>query len=392
MMSDSMEKLKHAKRATQLVFFVCGVGISSWAAMVPFAKDRLGLNDGELGYLLLLLGAGAIIMMPVTGLLINRLGARKVILMAGIIVAIFLPLLTTLSTRIGMGFALFMFGCGIGSVDVAMNTHGVKVEHLYGRPIMSSLHGLFSTGGLLGALGLGILIKMGLDPLLSAVCIATILLLLMLSQYKYLMDFLPEKDVEKRVVVEKEKPKGIGWLTKSLLLLGFMCFSVFLVEGAMLDWSAVFLRDVKHISVTFAGIGYAVFSVAMAVMRMLGDKIRYKLQGKTIVVGGCIIAVIGMLCIIQMFSLSLVVGGFALLGIGAANIVPIFLTEGSKLPGVSPTLGISTVSTMGYAGQLAGPTLLGHIAQAFSLEIAFGFVALLLAVVALLYSFRKVNG
>src|SRR5690606_16902262 len=136
--------LKPLRNSTLLTFLVCGLGLSSWAPMVPLAKERIGLNDAELGILLLLLGAGAILMMPVTGYLIHRYGSRKVILSASIVMALMLPLLLVLSNPIPMGIGLFLFGASVGAVDVAMNAHAVKVQRLYGRHIMSSFHGLFS--------------------------------------------------------------------------------------------------------------------------------------------------------------------------------------------------------------------------------------------------------
>ncbi|HMI03410.1 MAG TPA: MFS transporter, partial [Pedobacter sp.] len=136
-----------AKKATQYIFLVCGFAVSSWAPMVPFAKERLHLNDGNLGLLLLLFGTGAISMMPISGYFSKLYGTRIVILISGLVAAIFLPLLLLMPNPWMMGAALFVFGGGIGVIDVAMNSHGIHVQNHYGRPIMSSLHGLFSVGG-----------------------------------------------------------------------------------------------------------------------------------------------------------------------------------------------------------------------------------------------------
>ena len=389
---DIAAKLLRAKRATQFIFLVCGLGISSWAPMVPYVKDRLILNEADLGFLLLLLGLGAIIMMPVSGILMNKIGSRKVMAVSVFAVALTLPLLSVISSFTGMAVALFIFGCGIGTVDVAMNAHGVQVQNLYGRPIMSSLHGLFSVGGLLGPLGIGFLMKAGLDPLYAAVAISILLIILAVSQYKNLFDNQFEKEtIASFTQVNKDQPKTknyFQWFNGSILLLGFMCFSTFLSEGAMLDWSAVFLRDLKDITPEFAGAGYAAFSVAMAVMRLLGDRIVTQLSHKTVVTGGALVAVAGLALVITG-SLPVALLGFTLLGAGAANIVPIFFSEGGKIPGISPTTSISAITTMGYAGQLAGPALLGYIAHLFSLQIAFGLIAFLLLLVAVVYGLKK---
>ena len=381
-----------ARRATKAIFLVCGLGISSWAPMVPYAKDRLGLNNADLGLLLLLLGAGAIAMMPVTGIIAHRLGTRIVIRAAAIIMAIMLPLLLIISSPILMGLALFIFGSAVGAVDVAMNAHGVQVQNSSNKPIMSSLHGLFSVGGLFGSLGLGFLMKAGLSPIISAICIAVLLIVIVSWSYPFLFDAPTEKALITQFSSEPadKKSKTVSWLKGSVLFLGGMCFAVFLSEGAMLDWSAIFLRDNKGIHPELTGIGYAAFSIAMATMRLLGDKIVSHLNGKTVVVGGSLIAAAGIVLAVFTPWIATSLLGFVLLGIGAANIVPVFFSEGGRLKGVPSTVSIPVISTMGYAGQLVGPAMLGFIAFHFSLNAAFCFIAGLLVLVAMAYGAKKV--
>ncbi|MCX2477956.1 MFS transporter [Pedobacter sp. MC2016-15] len=380
-------------RATQAIFFVCGLGISSWALMVPFAKERLALNDASLGLILLLLGGGAIAMMPVTGFLIYRFGSRIVILIAAIVVALTLPLLLVMSTVVSLGLVLFIFGAAIGTIDVAMNAQGVQIQNLHGKPIMSSLHGLFSAGGLIGSLGLGFLIKIGLSAVVGAVSLSALLLLIVLLQYRSLLTARHEKELIRQFQTETQsgetKTSGTPWLKRSVLYLGIMCFIVFLSEGAMLDWSAVFLKENREVDVTLAGLGYAAFSVAMAVMRLLGDKLVARLDGKTVVVYGSLIAAAGLFIAVLTPWLITSLLGFILLGIGAANIVPVFFSEGGRLKNVSSTVAIPAISTLGYAGQLAGPATLGFIAEHTSLPAALGFVGFLMLLVGISYSFKK---
>jgi len=384
-----------AKKATQAIFFICGIGISSWAIMVPFAKERLALNDGDLGLLLLLLGAGAIAMMPVTGVLIHKFGSKLIILISSIVVAVTLPLLLLMDTVVSLGTVLFIFGSAIGTVDVAMNAHGVQVQNIYGKPIMSSLHGLFSAGGLLGSLGLGFLIKLGLSPVVAAISIAVLLLSIVGIQYRALLAGSYEKELSEKFqqenAVTAQKGTGIQWLKASVLYLGFMCFIVFLSEGAMLDWSAVFLKENRGVDVAFAGLGYAAFSVAMATMRLLGDKIVARLASKKVVVYGSIIAACGLFMAVLTPWLVTSLLGFVLLGIGAANIVPVFFSEGGRLKEVPATVAITAISTLGYAGQLAGPATLGFIAHQTSLPIALGFTGFLMLLVGVSYSFKKTS-
>src|SRR5690606_9716917 len=258
-MTESYSKVR---QAVLLIFLVCGLGLSSWAPMVPFTKERLGLNEAGLGVLLLGLGAGAIIMMPITGWLIQRFGSRRVMLLGGVSLSLILPVLLLLNNPIAMGVALFLFGASIGAIDIAMNEQAIRLQRLYGRQIMSSFHGVFSVGGLFGALGLGALIKVGLSPLTAAVSISCLLLAIVLTQYKHLLPF-----------EAKDKQTGsrqFRWPKSSVLYLGMMCFIVFLAEGAMLDWSAVFLQFNRNFDIAWSGTGYAAFSVAMAVMRLTG--------------------------------------------------------------------------------------------------------------------------
>ncbi|GAB3930826.1 MFS transporter [Larkinella terrae] len=385
-------RVSKARTATQLIFLVCGLGMSSWAPMIPLAKDRLALNDANLGLLLLLLGGGSMLMMPVSGWLVGRFGSRIVMAGAGLVMALTLPLLLILPTPAGMAVTLFVFGSSIGTIDVAMNAHGVQVQNLYGRPIMSSLHGLFSVGGLFGSLGLGFLMKLGLNPVYAIVSIAVLMVLITLTQYKNLFPLTIEQQAIERFSPLSESSvagsQRAGWLHGSVLFLGIMCFAVFLAEGAILDWSAVFLRDTKGIAPEFAGAGYAAFSVAMAVIRLAGDKLVAHLSGKTVVVGGSLIGAAGLgLAVLSPWVAGSMIG-FVLLGVGAANIVPVFFSQAGRLPGIPPTTSLPVITTIGYTGLLTGPALLGFIAQHFSLSIAFGFVSLVLILVAVSYGVK----
>ncbi|MBN8824542.1 MAG: MFS transporter [Spirosoma sp.] len=388
------EGVIRARIATQLIFLVCGLGMASWAPMVPFAKDRLGLNDANLGLFLLLLGAGSMLMMPTSGWLVSRFGSRLVMACAALVMALSLPLLLVLSSIPTMAITLFIFGASIGTIDVAMNAHGVQVQNLYGKPIMSSLHGLFSVGGLFGSLGLGLLIKLGLNPMYAIICIALLMILITLTQYKNLFPADTERQSMSEFSTTTEEPEPAGgkqsasWLHGSVLFLGFMCFAVFLAEGAILDWSAIFLRDVKGINIELAGLGYASFSIAMALMRLVGDKLVVRLNSKTVVVGGSLVGAIGLLLAIVTPWVWGGLVGFVLLGLGVANIVPIFFSAAGRLPGISPTVSLPAITTIGYMGLLAGPALLGFIAYHFSLSIALGFTALLLVIVALVYKLK----
>lgn len=389
--TESVSKhIVNARKATSAVFLVCGIGISSWAPMVPYAKERLGLNDSDLGLLLLLLGGGAITMMPVGGMLCHKFGSRIVMFCSGLAIAIFLPLLLIMDTVAGTGIVLFLFGAGIGTIDVAMNAHGVNVQKHYGKPIMSSLHGLYSVGGLLGSLGLGFLITSGMSAITAAVSISVLLIAIMCWNYRFLFNATEEKyhpGIRDPSDVPGKNP--FSWLRRDVLFIGILCFAVFLAEGAMLDWSAVFLKEDRGVEEAWAGSGYAAFSVAMAVVRLLGDSIVAKFNSSMVVFWGGLIAASGFFIAVLLPWIPAALVGFILLGIGAANIVPVFFSEGSNLKNISPAVAIPVITTMGYAGQLAGPALLGFIAFYFSLPVALAFSGLLILLVAIAFVVKK---
>jgi MFS family permease len=371
---------KKARRASLLIFLVCGIGLSSWAPMVPFAKINLGLDDAALGLVLLSLGAGAILTMPFTGFLINKFGSRKVMLVAAVVIALCLPLLLQTVTAIQLSAALFIFGAAIGSIDVAMNSHAVLVQDRYGKHIMSSFHGMFSLGGLAGSIGLGFLIKLGLSPFIAAVSISVLLVLIAGSQYKNLFPKAEEKSVDS---FSFSLPRG------PVLILGLMCFVFFLAEGALLDWSAVFLQFNRNFDPSLSGLGYSVFSIAMAIMRLTGDKIVNRIGLSKIVFYGGLFAAAGYLIAVLVPWPGAALIGFALVGLGAANVVPVFFTAAGNIPNIPPSVSLPAVTTLGYMGQLAGPAMIGFIADYFSLPAALGFVGFLLLIVAFSYKQKE---
>lgn len=372
-------KTDAARRATLLIFLVCGIGLSSWAPMVPFAKVALGLSDADLGVVLLSLGAGAILTMPFSGVLINKYGSRNVALVSALVVALFLPLLLLAKSSYMLAATLFVFGSGVGSIDVSMNAQAVLVQERFGKHIMSSFHGMFSLGGLLGSIGLGFLIKAGLSPAVAAVSISILLVLISVTQVKHLLPHSEEHKIESGTFV---LPKG------PVLVLGLMCFIVFLAEGSLLDWSAVFLQFSRNFDPSWSGVGYAAFSVAMAVMRLTGDGIIHRLGPAKVVLYGSLLAATGFLiAVLAPWAIAAIIG-FVLVGLGAANVVPVFFTAAGRIPNVPPSVALPAVTTLGYAGQLAGPAMIGFIAEVTSLSVALGFVGGLLFVVAFTYRHR----
>lgn len=371
--------VRKARIATLLMFLICGISVSAWAPMVPLAKQRTGINEAELGIILLAMGLGAIVTMPFVGPIIQKTGSRKVIIASSVLAAVILPLLTIVDTPVLLATALFFFGGAMGSLDVSMNAQAVVVQEEMGRPVMSSFHGMFSLGGLVGSIMFGGLLMLSLKPPIAACVISVCLLIIVLTHYKYFLDHSPKEEEG----FAFRLPKG------PVVMLGVFCFIVFLAEGALLDWSALFLQNHRGFAISTAGAGYAVFSVAMAVMRFTGDNLVHKFSPQKIVFWGATLATIGLLVSVLLPWQATTLLGFLLIGIGAANIVPVLFSAAGKADIKSPELALAAVTTMGYAGQLAGPALIGFAAHLSSLPVALGLMAAPLLLVALSFTQRK---
>lgn len=362
-----------ATRATRLIFLLSGIAMSAWAPMVPYAKTRLGLDDAQLGLLLLAFGGGSMASMPFVGWLSHRFGNRRVIVVSGLMLCLALPALATAGHVVTLLAALLYFGVALGAVDVAMNAHAVEVERLEQRVLMSGFHGLFSVGGLTGAAGMSALLALGVPLLWCALLVSVLLAVIVLSQRQHLLAGVARDEVKDSVF------RVPGLL---VILLGMLCFVSFLAEGSMLDWSAVFLRDFRGFSPAGAGIGYACFSVAMAFGRLTGDRIVQRLGAEWAVRAGALVAASGFVLAASISWPGASLLGFVLIGLGASNIVPVMFSAAGHLPGASPAISIATVTTLGYAGLLSGPALIGFIAHASNLPMALATVAGMLLLVA----------
>ncbi len=360
--------------ATRGVFLVAGLAMAAWAPLVPFAKTRVGVEDGTLGLLLLCLGLGSIVAMPITGALASRFGCRAIIVTSAIAVAIILPFLTIVDTVPGLAIALALFGASIGTVDVAINIQAVMVEKDSGRNMMSGFHGLFSLGGIIGAGGVSLLLGLGIAPLAATLAISAMLFGLLGFSYRGLLPYGNRETGDTPLFVV---PRGI------VIFIGLLCFLVFLGEGAMLDWSALFLIGTHQVDPAQAGFGYTMFAIAMTVGRLAGDRIVKTLGGMKVVVAGGLVAAAGFILAIFAPAQPLAFIGFLLVGIGASNIVPVLFTAAGNQTRMPASLAIAAITTLGYAGILVGPAAIGFVAQHWNLSISFLLVAAGLIFVAI---------
>lgn len=359
------------QNATRLAFFIAGLAMATWAPLVPFAKTRIGIDDGSLGLLLLCIGVGSIMAMPLTGLLTGKFGCRRVILLAGIALCIDLPLLVLMDSTLGMALALLLFGAAMGMIDVAMNIQAVVVERASNRAMMSGFHGFFSVGGIAGAGGVSALLWLGLGPL-QATLIAVVAILVLL--------LIASKNLLRKSGGDKEGPMFVlprGWV----MFIGLLCFIMFLAEGSMLDWSALYLTTMRGMDHNQAGLGYALFSIAMTIGRLNGDRVVNAMGRYQVLLLGSLCAAIGLALAITIDSAIASLIGFMLVGVGASNVVPILFSAAGNQRVMPANLAIASVTTVGYAGILAGPAVIGLIAQVSSLTFALACVAALLLIV-----------
>lgn len=368
-------KVKKAALATRFFFFASGLAVSSWAPMVPFAKNRLDLDEALLGLVLLAFGIGALIMMPITGWLVHRYGSRKSCLAGAFFLPFVLPLLVLAPSALLLSFTLFCFGCILGVMNVSMNAQAILVETKTQLPLMSGFHCLFSLGGLTGAAAISLLLNNGFDLLSAATIIAFLIALAMITHFKHLLNEERTTDTTQSIPFNFPSP--------SVLLLGTLCLISFLAEGAMLDWSAVYLRTNLNYEVTIAGIGYAAFSVAMAIGRWIGDRLIQQFGAPLIVQSGGFIAACGLLIVLYLHWFQLELFGFFLIGLGASNIVPVLFSAAGRANDTSSSFALTIVTTFGYTGLLVGPAIIGFLAEATTLSTALTGVAFLLGIIGL---------
>lgn len=362
----------HSERmSTRIAFLIAGLLMSAWAPLVPLVKARAGLDDGGLGLLLLGLGGGSFVAMPFAGYLTAHYGCRPVVIWATIVLCAVLPLLSTVVWLPGLVIAVIIFGASMGMLDCAMNIQSVIVEKNSGQALQSGFHGLYSVGGILGAGAMTTLLTFGLDPLFAALCIVATVLGSLYKAAPALLTYGTERGGPLFAV-----PRGI------VLLLGTLCFIVFLTEGAMLDWSAVFLVSNRGIDPSIAGLGYASFAAAMTVGRLTGDAIVSKLGGVRVVALGGLCAAAGMIVSLGIDGWPASLIGYALVGAGCSNIVPVLFTAVGRQQRMPQAVAIPAVISMGYAGILIGPVFIGAVAHLSTLPFALGCVIVLLVFVS----------
>lgn len=370
--STELPRLDRQILTARLFYFMAGIGISAWAIIVPFAKLRFGLNDGTLGLILMASGTGGVLAMPFTGPLIGRFGSRGLLLGAGLVFAVTLPLLSLAPSVAALTALLFIFGIAFGAIDVAMNAQAVVIEARAGRLLMSGFHAMYSLGSLSVALCTSLLLRAGFSNVFCSVLFG-LLAFGVLTQIRHL---LPR---------HHDLPAGPAFAlpNRATLILGLCCFACFLTEGAVTDWSTVFLRFSRNVAISSATLGYAGFSVMMALSRLTGDAIATRIGKPAMMRWGAVFAAAGLFLAVLVPSPPVDIAGFALVGMGIGNIAPLVFGAAARVPGLPASLSVPAVVSLGYIGFLTGPVAIGLIAHHFSLSVSLALDGAMLLLLAL---------
>jgi MFS family permease len=368
-------RLRRARFSVSAIFLIHGLIVAAWVSRIPAVQAALGLSKSALGSALLAIAAGSMISMPVAGWLTGKYGSKKTTLVATLAFCASLILPGVAPNLFLLAAALVCYGAGAGAMDVAMNVQGVEVETAYGRPVMSSFHALFSLGGMLGSAAGGLIAAAGIHPALHFSIAAAALAIAAVVVSPGMLD---------HVHAEEHPSMPSFRISRSVLILSLLAFCLLLNEGAMADWSSVYLRSSLKTSEAVAAYGYAVFSATMAIGRLVGDRLTVRFGRVEMVRYGALVAAAGLGTALLLGTIAATLLGFAAVGFGFAAIIPLVFGAAGRVEGQSAGSGLATVTTIGYLGFLIGPPLIGYAADLLSLRIALGLVVVLSVAGALL--------
>jgi MFS family permease len=371
--------MRASRWAVSSMFLVNGVGWASWAARLPAIQERLAIGEGAVGAALLGATLGLFASVVVTSVLVERFGSRRVTIASGATMIAALPLIGWAPSFPALAAALVIYGAANGAFDLAANSQAVTVERTYGRPMMSSFHALFSAGALVGA-GIAALVATNGVPVdLHLIGIAALLLTLLAVASLALVPHPGHGEV----VGVRTSLVGVA---RPLLGLGVISFCVLLAEGSVTDWSAIYLSSVVGAGPGLAAAGLIVFSLTMMLGRLFGDRLTLRLGPAPIVRGGAAVAATGLALPLLVPTVAMSLTGFALVGLGLSIIFPVVLSAAGRVPSVRPATGLAGTTATGYVGFIAGPPIIGFVAEASSLRLALGLVLACIGVAGLLAS------
>jgi len=361
------------RRATFSIFAVNGAMLGTWVAHIPWTQEHLGISKATLGLCLLCMAAGAMIAMPLTGLVLDRRASASVTRWAALTFCLMLPLPLLATGPIVLGAILFVFGAANGAMDVAMNAHGVELQEQLRRPVMSSLHGGWSVGGFVAS-GLVVLASaLGVDPRVESLVMGVCL---------WLVSAWLTRRLGASASGHVPAGHGLALPTRPVLLIGGLCFLVMLAEGAIADWSGIYLRHDTGASPAAAALAFTGFSLGMAVARLGGDVINARIGPLRLLRAGTALVAITLGCVLAIGETLPAVVGFALCGFGIANAVPLLFTAAGRIQPSGPSL--AAAFTLGYTGLIVGPPLVGALSDQLGLPRTLALLIAALGAVAVL--------
>nr|WP_240929973.1 MFS transporter [Streptomyces coryli] len=377
--SATAPALTRLRIALTAFFALDGFIFAGWVVRIPDIKAQTGASHGALGLALLAVSAGAVATMMLTGRLCNRFGTRPVTVAAGVLLSLSVALPPLTHSALALGLVLLVFGAGYGGINVAMNSAAVELIAVLRRQVMPSFHAAFSLGGMVGA-GIGALIAGSLSATWHLSLLTVAGLAITAAAAPTLLRGAPQLDSAATETEESAPaPRLTGRIRLLIILLGLVVLCSSYGEGSMADWSALHFKESLHAGPGLAAASYSVFALAMTIGRLCGTAVVERLGPTRTLAGGGAAAAAGMLVGSLAPNPWLAIAGFALTGLGLANIFPVTIARAGTLAGPS---GIAMASTFGYGGMLLGPTVIGFLAEWTSLRVALTTIALLAAVSA----------
>ncbi|CAL9462094.1 Inner membrane protein YbjJ [Streptomyces sp. enrichment culture] len=367
-----------ARVATYVYFVLCGTLMGAWVVHIPAVEERVGISHATLGGLLVLLGLGAFAGMQVAGPLTDRLGARVVVPVGGVLCGAALALPGLARDPWTLAGALLVFGFCNGGLDVGMNAHAVHVEKAYGRPVMSGFHATFSVGGVLAALVAAGATSAGLDPVATMTAVGAVSIVIALASARALMPAAPvaggtgsTEAAQAPPAAARRSTTGRVWLLAVLALMVMLC------EGAANDWSALHLKDVLGAPVGTAAFAYGTFAAAMTTGRLLADRFVARFGSMAILRHGATTAAVGITLVAVGPWMWTAFTGWALFGLGLSGCVPQLFSAAGHADPAAAGANVSRVAGLGYVGMLAGPAVIGWLTNLVALNHAFVLLTLL---------------
>jgi predicted MFS family arabinose efflux permease len=351
--------LRAAIRALRAQFFVAGALFATWGVHVPSIKQHYGLDEQSLGISMLAAGVGSVAALLYAGKVLAHRSPRRIAPALALVCTAAVGSLVVPSAYGWLLLLMLAYGVAAALFDVAINDEATAIEREAARPLMSGFHGMFSVGGMAGAASWTVLAGVGASPMQHLAGAAGALALLAFGASAFM---LHQDRKGERGAVPMSLPRG------PLALLGLLAAVGLIAEGAMYDWSVLYLRQELAASHGIASLGYASFSAAMAAGRFAGDWVRSRTAPATLLRMSGATAAVGMAVALAAPHPVVALAGYGLVGLGLSNVVPVLFSAAGQLPGTSPAHGIAAVSSVGYFGMMIGPPLIGFIAQAQSLR------------------------